>query len=122
MLDTRAKTRITAEQAVAAAQDFVADNLGDLVGTGQPCRMLTVLRSTWVVPLILTSPGYGVVGTVGVVTVDDEVGSVVGWTPVNDIRENAERISRDRKSELEAAFQQAWQMNQSRAIVISSDE
>ncbi len=105
MLNTRAKSRITAEQAVAAAQDFVADNLGDLVGVGRPCRMLTVLRSTWVVPLVLTSPGYGIVGTVGVVIIDDEVGSVVGWTPVDDIRENAEQISREKESELESAFQ-----------------
>lgn len=104
MIETEVKTRITVEQATTAAQDFVADNLGDLVGVGHPWRMVTALHSTWVVPLVLTSPGYGIVGTVGVVTVDDEFGYIAGWTPINDIRATAERLSLEKERELESAF------------------
>jgi hypothetical protein len=113
MIQTEAKTQVTAEQARLAAQNFVADHVGDLVGVGQPCRMVTALSSAWVVPLVLTSPGYGIAGVVGVITVDHELGYIVGWTPVNEIRANAEHISREKEAELEAAFQALRSKNQS---------
>ncbi|MBS1253066.1 MAG: hypothetical protein MAG451_02111 [Anaerolineales bacterium] len=105
MIKTQTQTPVAADQSLAVVQDFVADHLGNLVGVGHPCRMITALRSTWVIPLVLTSPGYGAVGVVGVVTVDDELGYIVGWTPVDEIRANAERLSHERETELAAAFQ-----------------
>jgi len=116
MIKIQAKPRITAEQAISTVQDFVADNLGDLVGVGQPCRMVTALRASWVVPLVLTSPGYGIVGLVGVVTVDDELGHIVGWTPIDDIRLNAQRVSLDKETELESAFQSLLTSNSPQGI------
>jgi len=105
MVTTELQTHIAAEQALTAVQAFADENLGNLIGVGQPNRMVTGLRSAWIVPLILTSPGYGIVGVVGSVMVDDELGYIVGWTPVDEIRATAEQISRAKATELEAAFQ-----------------
>lgn len=105
MIATRPNTQVAAEQALAAVQDFAEENLGNLIGIGQPSRIVTGLRSAWIVPLILTSPGYGIVGVVGSVMVDDEFGYIVGWTPVDEIRANVEQVSRAKAPELEAAFQ-----------------
>lgn len=105
MITTKPQTHVAAEQALAAVQDFAEENLGNLIGVGQPNRMVTGLRSAWIVPLILTSPGYGIVGVVGSVMVDDELGYIVGWTPVDEVRANIEQISHAKAAELEAAFQ-----------------
>ncbi len=105
MIATTTKFQLTSEQAVVAVQDFLDDKLGNLVGTGYPTRLVTGLRSAWVVPLVLTSPGFGVLDIVGSVMVDEEFGHVVGWTPVDDIFENVEQVSRSKQAEVEAAFQ-----------------
>ena len=105
MVTTELQTHIASEQALAAVQEFADENLGNLIGVGRPNRLVTGLRSAWIVPLILTSPGYGIVGVVGSVMVDDELGYIVGWTPVDEIRATAEQISHAKETELEAAFQ-----------------
>src|SRR5262245_50695962 len=104
MIAVRVPSHIASEQAVAAAQDFVADNLGNLVNVAQPSRIVSGLRSAWVIPLTLTSPGYGIVGVVGTLMVDEELGYIMGWTPIEEIRANAEQITRQYQAELEAAF------------------
>jgi len=113
MVTTALQTHIASEQALAAVQEFADENLGNLIGVGQPNRMVTGVRSAWIVPLILTSPGYGIVGVVGSVMVDDELGYIVGWTPVDEIRATAEQISNAKEHELEAAFQSIRQQHSS---------
>lgn len=105
MIATIGQSQITSDQAIWAVQDFLDDKLGNLVGVGHPTRLVAGLRSAWVVPLVLTSPGFGVIDIVGAVMVDEELGHVVGWTPVDDIRENAAQVTRAKSSEIEAAFQ-----------------
>ena len=36
---------------------------------------------------------------------DDELGYIIGWMPVDDIRANAELMSGEKETELESAFQ-----------------
>ena len=105
MIPTFTKAPISAEQAAMIASDFVAAQLGNLVGVGQPCYTVSALQAAWTVPLVLTSPGYGIVGIVGVVLVDLEFGHVVGWTPLDQMRANAEAVTSSKEAELETAFQ-----------------
>ena len=111
MITTKVHTQITSEQAVLAVQDFLDDTLGNLVGVGHPTRLVSGLQSAWLVPLVLTSPGFGIVDFVGAVMVDEEFGNIVGWTPVDDIRENAAEISSMKHSEIESAFQKLLARN-----------
>ena len=113
MVTTELQTHIASEQALAAVQEFADENLGNLIGVGQPTRMVAGIRLAWIVPLILTSPGYGIVGVVGSVMVDDELGYIVGWTPVDEIRATVEQISHAKATELEAAFQAIRQQHSS---------
>jgi hypothetical protein len=99
--------RVTAETARLIGEDFVADNLGDQIGVGTPARVVSSLRSAWVVPLMLTSPGYGAVGIVGVLIIDEELGHISAWTAVEEIEANAARLIEENKTALESAFEQA---------------
>ncbi len=105
MIATRARTSITAQNAAMIAQAFVEDQLGNLIGIGRPYQMVSGLQSAWSIPLVLTSPGYGIVGTVGAVMVDMELGHIIGWTPLDEMRANATALSDENDAELEAAFQ-----------------
>ncbi|MCB0081152.1 MAG: hypothetical protein KDE50_30325 [Caldilineaceae bacterium] len=105
MMVTSLKKPITVDEAVNAVQDFVFNQLGNLIGLGQPLRVASGLQSMWLVPLVLTSPGYGIVGVVGGVMVDMEFGHIVGWTPLDEVRENAAKLTDAHENELESAFQ-----------------
>ena len=96
---------ITADTAKQIAEAFVADHLGDQIGVGEPSRVVSALQAAWVVPLVLSAPGYGIVGTVGMVIVDNELGYPSAWTPLAEIAANVERLTRLHQAELEAAFE-----------------
>ena len=99
--------KVTADSARKTGSHFAADHFGDQIGVGMPWRVVSSLRSAWVVPLVLTSPGYGVVGIVGVVIVDEELGSISAWTAVEEVNSNADQLIKDRKNDLDAAFKRA---------------
>ena len=105
MIATTTTYTITLEKAEAIAQDFIADQLGNLIGVAQPYRITSGLQSVWVAPLVLTSPSYGIVGVVGAVMIDQEFGHIIGWTPLNEVHANANKLADEKKAELEAAFQ-----------------
>jgi hypothetical protein len=67
---------LTQNEAQRIGEEYVADHLGDQVGTDIPRRIVSSLRSAWVVPLVLTLPGYGKVGTAGLIVVDEENGHI----------------------------------------------
>ena len=104
MIALQTPTQITAQQALATAQEFVAENLGNLIDVGHPSRLVAGVRAAWIVPLLLTSPGYGIVGVVGVVMIDEEFGRLIGWTPLEDVRLNVEQVTLQKQTELETAF------------------
>ncbi|NUM43112.1 MAG: hypothetical protein HUU38_00285 [Anaerolineales bacterium] len=97
-------TQITQQDAQRIGEDFVADHLGDQISIGSPWHVVSALHSGWVVPLVLTSPGYGIVGTVGVLVVDEEFGHITAWTTVEDIEANVDRLNTENGANLETAF------------------
>lgn len=99
--------KISANNARTIGTNFAAVHFGDQIGVGMPWRVVSSLRSAWVVPLVLTSPGYGVVGIVGVVIVDEELGNISAWTAVEEVNSNADQLIKDRKNDLDAAFKRA---------------
>jgi hypothetical protein len=62
------------------------------------------LRSVWIVPVVLSYPRIGPVGQAGIAAVDTETGSVVGWTPLDEMKKAAEAIYERKKAAIEAAF------------------
>jgi hypothetical protein len=76
--------------------------------TGGPARRVVLADATlWIVPVCLTSPGYGVVGDVGMVAVDASSGRVVGSTPRNEVVAAGTRLRKGKCDEIEAAFLRA---------------
>jgi hypothetical protein len=61
----------------------------------------------WIVPALLTSPGYGVVGVAGVVAVDAATHAILGATPREEVQAAGAQLAKEKKDELEAAFDQA---------------
>ena len=102
-----AVNRITAEDAQRIGADFVADNLGDQISAGPPWKVTSSFHAAWVVPLLFTSPGYGVVGIVGALIVDEELGAISAWTDKAEVEANVIRLTRNKVDELESAFQRA---------------
>jgi hypothetical protein len=74
---------------------------------GTPRRLLLAEKDLWIVPVVLTSPGYGAVGEVGLVAVDVASGGVVGATPRPEVRTAGTRLALERRHELDAAFHRA---------------
>lgn len=105
MLAEKTREYLGAEKAIDIVQDFIFDKLGNMITIGQPCHVISALQSVWSVPLVLTSPGYGIVGIAGTVLVDQKFGHIVGWTPFDEVLSNAESLTDEKEDELEAAFQ-----------------
>jgi hypothetical protein len=84
--------RISAEEAQAAATDFLLDHAGNQLLAGTPLRMTAALRSVWVVPVHLTYIHTGPIGSVGVIGVDEETGQVIAWTPIQEMKAASRRL------------------------------
>jgi hypothetical protein len=87
------------------AEQFVADNLGEQIGVGVPWHVVSSLGSAWVVPLMLTSPGFGIVGTVGVLIIDKELGTISAWTPLDEITTTAAHLAQQYSAKRQAAWE-----------------
>lgn len=99
--------RIDAETAKRLANRFLLENLPDRFCAGTPRILQFPLRSVWIVPVVLSYPRIGPVGQTGIIAVDTETGAVVGWTPLDEMKEVAEAVHDEKKVEIEAAFLQA---------------
>lgn len=101
------KTELTAEQAQRIAEGFILDRIGDQVTAGPPWLVRSALGAAWVMPLILTSSAYGLVGGVGAIVVDMDTAQVIASTPLELLQTNADRLLKEQHSEIEAAFRSA---------------
>ena len=104
----RSRAALTeAEKAVIAANRYVVREypLGVLAGT--PRHLALQKSDVWIVPVLLTSPGYGAVGEVGVVAVNGRTGRVVGGTPKEEVIAAGKRLREEKRDEIEAAFRRA---------------
>ena len=84
--------RINAEEARASATDFLLDHMGNQLVTGEPHMMVSAVRAVWIVPVQLSYIHTGILGTVGVVAVDEETGLVVAWTPIPQMKAAGRRL------------------------------
>jgi len=74
---------------------------------GTPRRLVVKNLGLWVVPVFLTSPGFGPVGEVGVVGVDDGTIEVVGSTDRHEVAKAVQHLKETKRDDLEAAFLRA---------------
>lgn len=98
------------KKAAAPEKFFIAANAHCLVHyatsytAGTPCKLALQDHQLWVFPVLFTSPGYGVVGEVGMVAVDARTGQVAGCTPRAEVMAAATRLRQEKRDELEGAF------------------
>ena len=93
------------EQARAATTDFLLDHVGNQLSAGTPYLMIAVVRTLWIVPIQFGYIHTGILGTVGVVAVDDETTQVVGWTPIPQMKAASRTLRESREPALSEAFQ-----------------
>jgi hypothetical protein len=96
------KLKIGREAAEIAANHFILEHLPDRFCAGVPNLVEFPIRTVWSVPLMLGYPQLGVIGHVGTVIVDSEMGTVAGWTPLKEVKNVAREIYEKRKAEIEA--------------------
>lgn len=74
---------------------------------GVPYRLSLPSEEVWIVPVVLTSPGHGTVGEVGMLAVSSATGKVVGATPRHEARTAGTSLAREQCHDLDAAFRRA---------------
>jgi hypothetical protein len=94
---------IDMDEARAAATDFLLDHLGNQLVPGEPHLMVSAVRAVWIVPVQLAYIHTGVLGSVGVIAVDEETGQVVAWTPIPQMKVASRRL-REAQPDLERQF------------------
>jgi hypothetical protein len=72
-----------------------------------PRRVSLKNTDVWIVPVVLTSAGYGIVGEVGVVVVDAATGKIIGASSRKEVRSAGARLAKEKRAELDAAFHRA---------------
>jgi len=89
------------------ANSYCLGHYGVGYSGGTPRRLSFRSAEVWIVPALLTSPGYGAVGEVGLVAIDAATQEVVAATPAEEVRAAGSRLAEAKKDELAAAFRQA---------------
>ncbi len=74
---------------------------------GKDPRRLVGETECWIVPVFLTSPGYGAVGEVGLVAVDARTHQITGATDRQEVNRAIKQLKEAKRDELEAAFHRA---------------
>jgi hypothetical protein len=95
------------EAALIAVNAHCLRHYGTGYSGGEPRRLVLNERVMWIVPALLTSPGYGAVGEVGVVAVDAGTGTIVGATPTVEARAAGARLAQEKRHEIDAALHRA---------------
>src|SRR5690349_4357098 len=95
------------ERAQIAANSFCLRSYAVGFTGGVPRLLGLPSGEILVVPVVFTSPGYGIVGEVGVLAVDPVTLRVLGSTPVVEVRAAGARLAKEKRVELDAAFHRA---------------
>lgn len=98
---------LTGGAAVRAANEYIVPNYPIGFLGGIPRRLSLEKRTVWIVPIVLTSPGYGAVGEVGFMAVDARTGKVLGGTSRPEVVAAAKQLREANHDELQAAFLRA---------------
>lgn len=99
------RVRISSQEAMEIAQEFVADHLTDLMGVGTPWRMQSPLGRIWVVPVWIAYPGFEQPATIGSIAVDETSGAIISWTSVEEMKTNAAQFHAVNREQIVANFQ-----------------
>jgi hypothetical protein len=92
--------KVTALQAQAEANGFLLNNLPDRITADQP--HLDAEAQVWRVPVILTYPLLGVLGTVGEIVVSANEEKIVSFTPIEEILAAARTLAEQHRDAIEA--------------------
>ena len=95
-------TELEGEQ--TAANGFIVRHYPIGCLGGAPRWLSLSSADLWIFPVLLTSPGYGVVGEVGLVAIDARTGQVLAGTPRDEVRAAIQRLKQEKHGDLEAAF------------------
>lgn len=101
------KKRAAPGNVQAAANAHCLRTYGIAYTGGAPQRLTVRSNVVWVVPVLFTSAGYGMVGAVGVVAIDPNTLEVLDATPKAEVRSSGARLAREKRDELDAAFRRA---------------
>jgi hypothetical protein len=96
------KLKIGREAAEITANHFILEHLPDRYSAGVANLVEFPIRTVWSVPILLGYPRLGVIGQVGTIIIDCEMGTVAGWTPLQEVKSAAKEIYEKRKAEIEA--------------------
>lgn len=96
-----------AEKARSAVHEYCLLNYGTSYIGGAPRQLRLAGKKLWIVPVLLTSPGYGELGEVGLAAVDMATGAVVGASHRTEVRTAASRLTRENRDALDAALHRA---------------
>lgn len=103
----RGRKTINAEAALIAANSYCLFHFPTLYTGGIPRRLSVPPGEFWIVPIVLTSPGHGIVGEVGVLAVDAKSGNVVGSSTREEVLAAGKHLREEKGDALEAAFRRA---------------
>jgi hypothetical protein len=100
--------RITALQAQALTNSFLSDRLPDRFTADSPLETLRE-RAEWIdrqwrVPVILAYPGIGSLGVVGEAYVDNEVGTILSHTSLEQMKQKGMELYATNQDAIKAAF------------------
>ena len=104
---TAAGKSVTRNEAMAIASGFIVRHLRDRCMAGLPSIVDWSGRRAWVAPILLTYPGKGILGEVGMIAVDATTGRVCAHTPRKELDASASKLTQGRRNEIEAAFHRA---------------
>lgn len=96
-LPEKTVTKVDSEAAVRVANVFLITHVGDCCCAGEPRRMLFAVRPVWMVPVLLSYPRAGPIGELGTLAVDEELGTVVGHTLFEEMKEKARQLLSQQK-------------------------
>jgi hypothetical protein len=95
------------ETVQVVANEYCLLHYGTSYAGGIPYRLSLPNTELWIVPAVLSSPGYGIVGEVGMVAVDAVTKAVVAATSQDEARGAGRRLAQEKRHELSAAFRRA---------------
>jgi len=102
MATKTAPPQVTALQAQAAANLFLNDRLPDRFTADQP--QLSAADDLWHVPVILAYPFVGSIGEVGEILISADSETAISHTPLDEMKERAQRLYDVHRDEIEATF------------------
>jgi hypothetical protein len=97
--------RVTAFEALAAANQYLRENLPDRFCADKP--LLDSAAKIWRVSVVLAYPFTGPVGEVGEITVSALSAEVIPNTPLFDLKVRAQALYEQSRENIEAAFFEA---------------